>query len=92
MKRAVGFLFLLLANLHLLACTAIPHHQHHRIPVGLFTAGDLHSHCNEPKSDNQSGERDHSLPVESNHAHTADSDLFAERFHHLTITEKNQHK
>jgi len=78
MKRAVGFLFLLLANLNLLAYTAIPHHQHHRIPVALLTAGAHHSDCDEPKSDNQSGERDHSLPVESNHAHTADSDLFAD--------------
>jgi|GEM_PF-3758041 hypothetical protein len=78
MKRAVGFLFLLLANINLLAYTAIPHHQHHKIPIALLAAGDLHSHCDDPKSDHQSDERDHSLPVESNHAHTTDSDLFAD--------------
>lgn len=49
MKKATGFLFLLLANLALLAHTVIPHHHqdaHHISICNLLTADDaLNSHC-----------------------------------------------
>lgn len=76
MRKAVGFMFLLLANLNLLAHAAIPHHHHNKIPVALVAANDLYSHSNDGASNSQSEERDHSQPTEANHAHTADSDLF----------------
>jgi len=76
MRKAVGFLFLLLANLNLLAHAAIPHHHHDRIPIALFATEDLHRHCHEDKSDNQEREKHHSLPVETTHTRTGDSNLF----------------
>jgi len=49
MKKAIGFLFLLLANLALLAHTVIPHHHpdaHHISICSLLAADDAHnSHC-----------------------------------------------
>ena len=52
MKRTVSILFLLLANVFLLAHAVVPHHHHDSMPVAVL---DLHGHHH----DNDSHHQDH---------------------------------
>lgn len=62
MKKAIGIIFILLANIIMLAHAAIPHHHHDFIPVAVVT--DIHNH----NSDNH--DHNHAVPVEEDNHHS----------------------
>ncbi|OJV38817.1 MAG: hypothetical protein BGO33_13385 [Bacteroidia bacterium 43-41] len=71
MKKALGLILLLLANVIMLAHTSIPHHHHDQIPVAIINDTG-HSHDGE---NHHHHHHDNNIPVEQNSSPIEHSDL-----------------
>ena len=59
MKRSVSIIFLLLANVFLLAHAVVPHHHHDNMPVAVL---DLHGHHHDNDSHHHDASQHHDGP------------------------------